>query len=98
MRPPSASSRFECAGHFFLGQRGLFFLDSGLGGYLFAGLLDLPGALEPTFVLLFPASTVAIRVFALSLSAARRALWVALRWLARRFISFALFVPRIGPP
>ena len=49
--------------------------------------------LEPPFA--FPASTVAIPVSVLSLSAARRALWVALRWLARRFISLALFVPRI---
>jgi hypothetical protein len=51
--------------------------------------------LEPPFFLPFPASTIAIRVSVLSLSAARRALWVALRWLARRFISLALFVPRI---
>ena len=91
MRLPSASARFER-------DRSHFSWAAGLGGYLFAGWLDLPGALEPTFVLPFPASTVAIRVFALRLSAARRALWVALRWLARRFISFALFVPRIGPP
>jgi len=72
-----------------------------LGVYLFLGLLaftvDLTDPLEPTFVLPFSASTAAIRVSALSVSAARRALWVALRWLARRFISFALFV-RIGPP
>jgi hypothetical protein len=64
-------------------------------GYLFSGLLDLTGPLERTFVLPFSASTAAIRVSALSPSADRRALWVALRWLARRFVSFALFVPRI---
>jgi hypothetical protein len=51
---------------------------------------------DPTFVLGLAASTAAIRVSALCMSAARRALWVARRWLARRFISFALFVPRIG--
>ena len=61
-----------------MGSGACFSWAAGLGGYLFAGLLDLP--------------TAAIRVFALSLSAA---LWVALRWLARRFVSFALFVPRI---
>jgi hypothetical protein len=54
--------------------------------------------LEPTFLLPFPASTGAIRVSVLSISAARRALCVTLRWLARRFISFALFVPGIGLP
>ena len=64
-------------------------------GYLFSGVLDLTGPLERTFVLPFSASTAAIRVSALSPSADRRALWVALRWLARRFVSFALFVPRI---
>ena len=52
--------------------------------------------LEPTFVLPFLASTAAIRVSALSISAACRALCVALRWLARRFISFALCAPRIA--
>jgi hypothetical protein len=62
----------------------------------FAFAVALAKPLEPPFVLAFPASTGAIRVSALSLSAARRALCVALRWLARRFISFALFVPRIG--
>jgi hypothetical protein len=64
-------------------------------GYLFSGLLALTKPLERTFVLPFSASTAAIRVSALSPSADRRALWVALRWLARRFVSFALFVPRI---
>ena len=69
--------------------------------YLFSDLLAfaaLPNPLEPTFLLGFAASTVAIRVSVLSLSEAKRALCVALRWLARRFISFALFVPRIRPP
>jgi hypothetical protein len=55
-------------------------------GYLFSGLLDLTGRLERTFVLPFSASTAAIRVSALSPSADRRALWVALRWLVRRFV------------
>src|SRR5262249_12611645 len=67
-------------------------------GYRFSDLLAF-AALEPlgpTFVSAFPASTCAMRVSALSLNAAHRALWVALRWLARRFISLALFVPRIG--
>ena len=66
--------------------------------HLFLGLLaftvDLAEPLELTF--LFAASTAALRVSALSISAVRRAWCVALRWLARRFISFALFVPRIG--
>jgi hypothetical protein len=70
--------------------------------YLFLGLVaftvDLAGPLEPTLVLPFPALTAAIRVSALNISAARRALWVALRWLTRRFISFAVFVPCIGHP
>jgi hypothetical protein len=70
------------------------------GGYLFFDLLAFAAALmerlEPTFCLPLSASTAAIRVSALTLSAASRALCVALRWLARRFISFALFVPRIG--
>jgi hypothetical protein len=52
--------------------------------------------LEPTFVLPLPASTAAIRVSAPSISAAWRALCDALRWLARRFISFALWAPRIA--
>ena len=67
-------------------------------GYRFSDLLAfaaLTEPLEPTFALPFPASTGAIRPV-LSLSASRRALCVALRWLARRFIFFALFVPRIG--
>jgi hypothetical protein len=70
-------------------------------GYLFSDLLAFAVALteplEPTFVLPFPASTAAIRVSAPSISAVRRTLCVALRWLARRFIFFALFVPCIGP-
>ena len=61
----------------------------------FAFAVALAEPLEPPFFLPFPASTIAIRVSVLSLSATRRALWVALRWLARRFISLALFVPRI---
>jgi hypothetical protein len=74
-------------------------LTSDSGGYLFPALIgfftvDL-WALEPRFVLPLPASTVAIRVCALSISAASRALCDALRWLARRFISFALWAPRI---
>ena len=69
--------------------------DVALSIYLFSGLLDLTGRLERTFVLPFSASIAAIRVSALSPSADRRALWVALRWLVRRFVSFALFVPRI---
>jgi hypothetical protein len=59
--------------------------------YPFLGLLaftvDFVRPLEATFGLLFRASTAA------SISAVWRALCVALRWLARRFISFALFVP-----
>jgi hypothetical protein len=59
--------------------------------YPFLGLLafmvDFASPLEATFGLLFRASTAA------SISAVWRALCVALRWLARRFISFALFVP-----
>jgi hypothetical protein len=66
--------------------------------YLFLGLLaftvDLTEPLELTFV--FAASTVARRLSALSVRAASRALCAALRWLARRFISFALCAPRIG--
>jgi hypothetical protein len=69
-------------------------------GYPFLGLLaftvDFAGRLEATFILLFRVSTAAIRVSALSISAAWRALCVALRWLARRFISFALWAPRIA--
>jgi hypothetical protein len=65
-----------------------------LGGYLFLGLLaftvDLTWPLDPTFVLPFSLlAAAAIRVSALSVSAARRALCVALRWLARRLISLA---------
>ena len=68
-----------------------------LGGYLFLGMLaftvDLTWPLDSTFVLPFSAfAAAAIRVSALSVSAARRASCVALRWLARRLISLALFV------
>src|SRR5680860_1150822 len=77
--------------------------DDGLANawsYLFSRLLALPvdfaGPWEPTFVLLLPASTAARRVSALSVRAPSRALCAALRWLARRFISFALCAPRIG--
>ena len=70
------------------------------GGYLFSPFLvftvDFTGLLEPTFALLFGASTAAIRVSALSISAAWRALCVALRWLARRFISLALWAPSMA--
>ena len=68
--------------------------------YLFSRLLallvDFAGPWEPTFVLLLPASTAARRVSALSVRVPSRALCAALRWLARRFISFALCAPRIG--
>ena len=73
--------------------------------YFFLGLLvftvDLTWPLDPSFVLLFSASaalriSAAIRVSALSVSAARRALCVALRWLARRLISLALVLLSIG--
>jgi hypothetical protein len=64
---------------------------------LLALLVDFAAPLEPAFVLPFPASTAARRVSALSVIAASRALCAALRWLARRFISFALCAPRIGP-
>ena len=67
--------------------------------HLFSDLPDfaaLPEPFDPTFVLGLAASTAAIRVSVLSLSEARRVLCVALRWLARRFISLALFVPRIS--
>ena len=72
-----------------------------LGGYLFLGMLaftvDLTWPLDSTFVLPFSAfAAAAIRVSALSVSAARRASCVALRWLARRLISLALFVLSIG--
>ena len=80
--------------------------NGGVGGYLFLGLLafsvDLTWPLDPSFVLLFSAaaalraSAAALRVSALTVNAARRALCVALRWLARRFISLALFLPSIG--
>jgi hypothetical protein len=42
------------------------------------------------------AAPAAIRLSALSVSAARRAMCVALRWLARRLISLALFLLSIG--
>jgi hypothetical protein len=64
--------------------------------YPFFGLLafaiDFRGPLDLTFVLPFSALFVAAatRVSDLSVSASRRALCVALRWLTRRFISFAL--------
>jgi hypothetical protein len=70
--------------------------------YPFFGLLafavDLTGPLDPTFVLPFSALVVAaaIRVSDLSVSASWRALCVALRWLARRFISFALCILSMG--
>jgi hypothetical protein len=74
-----------------------FFFVSETWDYVFLGLLaftvDLTEPLELTFV--FGAST-AVRVSALSVSAVSRALCAALRWLARRFISFALCAPRIG--
>ena len=80
--------------------------NGGVGGYLFLGLLafsvDLTWPLDPSFLLLFSAATAlrapaaALRVSALTVNAARRALCVALRWLARRFISLALFLPSIG--
>jgi hypothetical protein len=54
------------------------------------------GRLEATVVLLFRASTAAIRFSSLGISAVLRALCVALDWLARRFISFALWAPRIA--
>ena len=62
---------------------------------LLAFAVDLTWPLDPSFVLLFSASaalriSAAIRVSALSVSAARRALCVSLRWLARRLISLAL--------
>jgi hypothetical protein len=73
-----------------------FFFVSETWDYVFLGLLaftvDLTEPLELTFV--FGAST-AVRVSALSVSAVSRALCAALRWLARRFISFALCAPRI---
>ena len=78
--------------HIFLGQHRL--------GYLFSALLafavGLTRPLEPVFFLSLSASTAAILVSAFNFSAARRALWVALLWLARRFISFALCLPRIA--
>jgi hypothetical protein len=52
--------------------------------------------LELTFVLPFPASIAAIRVSSLNITAPRRALCVAFRWLALRFISFASWAPRIA--
>jgi hypothetical protein len=62
-------------------------------GYLLSGFLaftvDFARSLEPTSFLVFRAS-VAVRLSALSVSAASRAFCAALRWLARRFISFAL--------
>jgi len=59
--------------------------------------VDLTRPFGPTFVLPLPAlAAAAICVSAMSVNAARRALCVALRWLARRFISFALFLPNIG--
>jgi hypothetical protein len=72
---------------------------------LLALLVDFAEPLEPTFaapleltfVLALPASTAARRVSALSVSAASRALCAARRWLARRFISFALCAPHILP-
>ena len=68
--------------------------NGGVGGYLFLGLLafsvDLTWPLDPSFVLLFSAA--ALRVSALTVNAARRALCVALRWLARRFLFLS------GPP
>jgi hypothetical protein len=57
-------------------------------GYLFSGFLTFT---EPTFALPLAVSTAAIRLSALSISAAWRALCDALRWLALRFISFALW-------
>jgi hypothetical protein len=65
--------------------------------YPFLDLLVFP--VDLTFLELtsvFAASTAAIRVSVLSISAVRRALCAARRWLARRFISFALCAPRIG--
>jgi hypothetical protein len=65
--------------------------------YPFFGLLafavDLTGLLDPTSVLPFSAlAAAAIRLSVLSVSAAQRAACVALRWLARRFISLASFL------
>jgi hypothetical protein len=86
-----------------LGLAGRHHLPRGLEAwdYLFLDLLaftvDLTWPLDSTFVLPFSAlAAAAIRVSALSVSAARRASCVALRWLARRLISLALFVLSIG--
>jgi hypothetical protein len=62
---------------------------------LLARLVDFVGPLDPTLVLRVSASSAACWVSALSVSAASRVLCAALRWLARRFISFALWAPRI---
>ena len=74
---------------------------------LLAFAVDLTGPLDPTFALTFSDPTfalpfsalvvaAAIRVSDLSVSASRRALCVALRWLTRRFISFALCLLGMG--
>ena len=63
-------------------------------GHLLSGFLaftaDFARPLDPTSFSLFRASIAATRLSALSFSAASRVLCAALRWLARRFISFAL--------
>lgn len=67
-------------------------------GYFFSDLPDFAVLLEPfdpAFILGLATSTAASRISALCIREARRALCVALRWLARRFISLDLFVPRI---
>ena len=83
--------------YIFLGQHGLCYLFSALLAFaLLAFAVSLTGPLEPIFFLSFSASPAVILVSAFNFSAARRALWVALLWLAWRFISFALCIPLIA--
>jgi hypothetical protein len=59
--------------------------------------VDFTWPLDPSLVLAFSAlAAAAIRVSALNVRAARRASCVALRWLARRLISLALFLLSMG--